>query len=104
MKVKIERWAFTTWRDRHRSSPAVVREQLRRESSGETSVVPSTPTPSEPAIWKDSGLVEVCQSGGCGRWIGFGSTLRGGIVAKSLFHSKDSRVHICGIICSASRS
>ena len=49
------------------------------KSTGLRSVVPSTPTPSSPAMRKDSGLEAVCHSRGCGFCKGRGTTSRSGI-------------------------
>ena len=67
-------------------------------------MVASAPTPSSPAIWNESGLVQVCQSGGCGFCSGFGTTSRSGIESSSLSHLKECSVHMRGSMSSASRS
>ncbi len=53
---------------------------------------------------KESGLLAVCHSRGCGFCSGRGTISRSGISNSLLFQAKLLRLHICGIISSASRS
>ena len=60
------------------------------------------PMPRSPASTADSGCVPDIHSGGCGCWIGLGSTLRVGILNVGESQENSSWVHILGIMRSAS--